>query len=74
MVNHPNRKPRLTAEQRDLMQRAAKRDVMVLQVADTFGRLERRGLVKMERRDIGLREPTWCVALTDAGRDALNVA
>lgn len=61
----------LRPSDKDFLSRCLEKNVMVLQAADTFRRLERRGLVKAEERDTGLRQPVLCVALTKEARRLL---
>lgn len=62
---------RLTFSDREFLTRCKTSNVMVIQAADRFKRLERRGLVRADYRNIGLRQPVLVIALTDAGEVAL---
>jgi hypothetical protein len=63
---------RLSAKDRDFLKECAERNVMLIQAADRYKRLGRRGLVTAEFREGVVRDPVACVALTDAGRAALT--
>lgn len=62
----------MTPADRDYLRRCAAKDVLVLNASATFKRLERRGLVRAEWRDIGLRGEVLCAVLTPAGKDAIT--